>query len=104
MRDDQFLVSDRSENKFYGTLHGGGTGSSGVAGAVGPSLGYISRRLQVSHKSSTPENELWQYMKLLHTVSISTTCQARRLALSHNLTIYNVPGRHLPVPGHLPLG
>ncbi|GFG28667.1 hypothetical protein Cfor_05685 [Coptotermes formosanus] len=46
MRDDQFLVSDRSENKFYGTLHGGGTGSSGVAGAVGPSLGYIGRRLQ----------------------------------------------------------
>jgi len=81
MRDDQFLVSDRSENKFYGTLHGGGTGSSGVAAAVAPSLGYISRRLQVSHNSSTPENELWQNMKLLHTVSISTTCQARRLAI-----------------------
>jgi len=48
MRDDQFLVSDRSENKFYGTLHGGGTGGSGVAGAVGPGLGYIGRRLQVS--------------------------------------------------------
>ncbi|XP_069690650.1 solute carrier family 7 member 14 [Periplaneta americana] len=53
MRDDQFLVSDRSENKFYGTLHGGGTGGSsmgggGVAGAVGPGLGYIGRRLQAA--------------------------------------------------------
>ncbi|XP_067005702.2 solute carrier family 7 member 14 [Anabrus simplex] len=52
MRDDQFLVSDRSENKFYGTLHGGssggGTGGGGVAGAVGPSLGYIGRRLQAA--------------------------------------------------------
>jgi hypothetical protein len=48
MRDDQFLVSDRSENKFYGTLHGGSTGGSGVAAAVGPSLGYIGRKLQVS--------------------------------------------------------
>ena len=57
MRDDQFLVSDRSENKFYGTVHGGGTGSSGVAGAVGPGLGYIGRRLQVSEKISTPEND-----------------------------------------------
>ncbi|KAJ8871035.1 hypothetical protein PR048_027339 [Dryococelus australis] len=51
MRDDQFLVSDRSENKFYGTVHGGGSGGGGsggggVAGAVGPSLGYIGRRLQ----------------------------------------------------------
>ncbi|XP_021914396.1 probable cationic amino acid transporter isoform X2 [Zootermopsis nevadensis] len=48
MRDDQFLVSDRSENKFYGTVHGGSTGGSGVAGAVGPSLGYIGRRLQAA--------------------------------------------------------
>ncbi|PSN52747.1 putative cationic amino acid transporter [Blattella germanica] len=50
MRDDQFLVSDRSENKFYGTLHGGSTGGGGggVAGAVGPGLGYIGRRLQAA--------------------------------------------------------
>ncbi|KAJ9583838.1 hypothetical protein L9F63_021814, partial [Diploptera punctata] len=53
MRDDQFLVSDRSENKFYGTLHGGATGGSsmgggGVAGAVGPGLGYIGRRIQAA--------------------------------------------------------
>ncbi|PNF43297.1 putative cationic amino acid transporter [Cryptotermes secundus] len=48
LRDDQFLVSDRSENKFYGTLHGGSTGGSGVAAAVGPSLGYIGRRLQAA--------------------------------------------------------
>nr|CAD7592242.1 unnamed protein product [Timema genevievae] len=53
MRDDQFLVSDRSENKFYGTLHGGssgggGSGGGGVAGAVGPKLGYIGRRLQAA--------------------------------------------------------
>ncbi|KAJ8930474.1 hypothetical protein NQ314_016701, partial [Rhamnusium bicolor] len=50
-RDDQFLVSDRTENKFYGTLHGGGSATStgGVVGStVGPSFGYIGRRLQVS--------------------------------------------------------
>ncbi|KAF7278993.1 hypothetical protein GWI33_007798 [Rhynchophorus ferrugineus] len=51
MRDDQFLVSDRTENKFYGTLHGGGsaTSTTGVVGStVGPSLGYIGRRLQAA--------------------------------------------------------
>ncbi|RZF43589.1 hypothetical protein LSTR_LSTR008102 [Laodelphax striatellus] len=32
MRDDQFLVADRSENKFYGTVHGGS--SAGGGGAV----------------------------------------------------------------------
>lgn len=51
MRDDQFLVSDRTENKFYGTLHGAGSATStgGVVGStVGPSLGYIGRRLQVT--------------------------------------------------------
>ncbi|XP_018565516.1 cationic amino acid transporter 2 [Anoplophora glabripennis] len=50
-RDDQFLVSDRTENKFYGTLHGGGSATStgGVVGStVGPSLGYIGRRLQAA--------------------------------------------------------
>lgn len=51
MRDDQFLVSDRTENKFYGTLHGASSATStgGVVGAtVGPSLGYIGRRLQAA--------------------------------------------------------
>lgn len=53
-RDDQFLVSDRSENKFYGSVHGAsgpsGTGPmAGVQAAVGPSLGYLSRRLQVTY-------------------------------------------------------
>lgn len=50
MRDDQFLVSDRTENKFYGTLHGGSTSNTtGVVGStVGPSLGYIGRRLQAA--------------------------------------------------------
>ncbi|XP_066258670.1 probable cationic amino acid transporter isoform X1 [Euwallacea similis] len=51
MRDDQFLVSDRTENKFYGTLHGAGSATStgGVVGStVGPSLGYIGRRLQAA--------------------------------------------------------
>nr|XP_023020498.1 cationic amino acid transporter 2-like [Leptinotarsa decemlineata] len=50
-RDDQFLVSDRTENKFYGTVHGGGSATStgGVVGStVGPSLGYIGRRLQAA--------------------------------------------------------
>ncbi|KAI7815696.1 cationic amino acid transporter [Rhyzopertha dominica] len=51
MRDDQFLVSDRTENKFYGSLHGAGSATStgGVVGStVGPSLGYIGRRLQAA--------------------------------------------------------
>ncbi|XP_017780061.1 PREDICTED: probable cationic amino acid transporter [Nicrophorus vespilloides] len=51
MRDDQFLVSDRTENKFYGTLHGASSATStgGVVGStVGPSLGYLGRRLQAA--------------------------------------------------------
>lgn len=32
-RDDQFLVSDRSENKFYGSVHGVPTGPTGQATA-----------------------------------------------------------------------
>lgn len=50
MRDDQFLVSDRTENKFYGSLHGAGsatsTGGATVPGAA--SLGYLGRRLQAA--------------------------------------------------------
>ncbi|XP_055382082.1 probable cationic amino acid transporter [Condylostylus longicornis] len=46
-RDDQFLVSDRSENKFYGSVHGAPTGPTGNATAfdtIGVSL--IGRKLQ----------------------------------------------------------
>ncbi|XP_044752454.1 probable cationic amino acid transporter isoform X1 [Coccinella septempunctata] len=51
MRDDQFLVSDRTENKFYGTLHGAGSATStgGVMGStVGTNLGNLGRRLQAA--------------------------------------------------------
>ncbi|XP_049796580.1 probable cationic amino acid transporter [Schistocerca nitens] len=60
MRDDQFLVSDRSENKFYGSLHGAGGGGGGGlglglgggsglgAGVSAPGLGYIGRRLHAA--------------------------------------------------------
>ncbi|XP_044729384.1 cationic amino acid transporter 2 [Chrysoperla carnea] len=51
MRDDQFLVSDRTENKFYGTLHGAGSATSTggmMSSTVGPSLGYLGRRLQAA--------------------------------------------------------
>ena len=42
VRDDQFLVSDASENKFYGTVHGGASGS-----IPGPALSHITRKIQV---------------------------------------------------------
>ncbi|XP_077301601.1 solute carrier family 7 member 14 [Arctopsyche grandis] len=47
-RDDQFLVSDRTENKFYGSVHGTpGTHSSiGPGSSVGPALSNIARKLQ----------------------------------------------------------
>ncbi|XP_014257026.1 probable cationic amino acid transporter [Cimex lectularius] len=47
MRDDQFLVSDASEAKFYGTVHGGTTTGS-VAGAAGPTLSHIARKIQAA--------------------------------------------------------
>lgn len=44
-RDDQFLVSDRNENKFYGSVHG-----APQAGAVPfntvPGLSFVGRKLQ----------------------------------------------------------
>lgn len=47
VRDDQFLVSDASENKFYGTVHGGGASGS----IPGPALSHITRKIQVAkHK------------------------------------------------------
>lgn len=43
-RDDQFLVSDRSENKFYGSVHGAPTGQPTPFDTLG--LGLIGRKLQ----------------------------------------------------------
>ncbi|KAF6198285.1 hypothetical protein GE061_008033 [Apolygus lucorum] len=49
MRDDQFLVSDASEAKFYGTVHGGGsTCGSATAGITGPTLSHFARKLQAA--------------------------------------------------------
>lgn len=48
MRDDQFLVSDASEAKFYGTVHGaGGGGATGLGATAGPSLSHLARKIQV---------------------------------------------------------
>lgn len=44
-RDDQFLVSDRSENKFYGSVHGAPTGTTATPfDNIG--LGIIGRKLE----------------------------------------------------------
>lgn len=45
-RDDQFLVSDRSENKFYGSVHGAPTGPTGQASAF-DTMGwnFLTRKL-----------------------------------------------------------
>lgn len=43
-RDDQFLVSDRSENKFYGSVHGAPTGGATPFDNIG--LGIIGRKLE----------------------------------------------------------
>ncbi|XP_033223446.1 probable cationic amino acid transporter [Belonocnema kinseyi] len=54
-KDDQYLVSDRSENKFYGSVHAAATtGSScgsthqypGNTPIIGPPLNYLQRKLQ----------------------------------------------------------
>lgn len=45
-RDDQFLVSDRSENKFYGAVHGAPTGPTGQATAFDTmGLNFITRKI-----------------------------------------------------------
>ncbi|KAH8304718.1 hypothetical protein KR044_007252 [Drosophila immigrans] len=45
-RDDQFLVSDRSENKFYGSVHGAPTGPTGQATAFDTmGLNFITRKI-----------------------------------------------------------
>lgn len=43
-RDDQFLVSDRNENKFYGSVHGAPQ-AGGVPFETVPGLGIIGRKL-----------------------------------------------------------
>lgn len=43
-RDDQFLVSDRNENKFYGSVHGAPQGGAVPFDAV-PGLGFLGRKL-----------------------------------------------------------
>lgn len=43
-RDDQFLVSDRSENKFYGSVHGAPTGTATPFDSLG--LGIIGRKIE----------------------------------------------------------
>ncbi|EDV99732.1 probable cationic amino acid transporter [Drosophila grimshawi] len=45
-RDDQFLVSDRSENKFYGSVHGAPTGPTGQATAFDTiGLNFVTRKI-----------------------------------------------------------
>lgn len=41
-RDDQFLVSDRNENKFYGSVHGAPQAGTGIEV---PGLGFIGRKV-----------------------------------------------------------
>ncbi|XP_055306357.1 probable cationic amino acid transporter isoform X2 [Sitodiplosis mosellana] len=43
-RNDQFLVSDRSENKFYGSVHGAPTGTAAPFDNLG--LGIVGRKLE----------------------------------------------------------
>ena len=56
-KDDQYLVSDRTENKFYGSVHAAATAGSSCGSAhqytgntpiIGPPLNYLQRKLQVS--------------------------------------------------------
>lgn len=42
-RDDQFLVSDRNENKFYGSVHGAPTGNPSTLDGIG--LGVVGRKI-----------------------------------------------------------
>lgn len=50
-RDDQYLVSDRCESKFYGSVHGGSTaGSTAAPGGFSAASANITRSIKV-----------WQY-------------------------------------------
>lgn len=59
-KDDQYLVSDRTENKFYGSVHAAAAASScgsahqypGNTPIIGPPLNYLQRRLQVIIRST----------------------------------------------------
>ncbi|KAI4502777.1 hypothetical protein M0802_001821 [Mischocyttarus mexicanus] len=59
-KDDQYLVSDRTENKFYGSVHAAAAASTcgsthqypGNTPIIGPPLNYLQRRLQrTRHRS-----------------------------------------------------
>ncbi|XP_063990636.1 cationic amino acid transporter 2 isoform X1 [Diachasmimorpha longicaudata] len=55
-KDDQYLVSDRTENKFYGSVHAAAASSTcgsahqypGTTPIIGPPLNYLQRRLQAA--------------------------------------------------------
>lgn len=48
-RDDQYLVSDRCESKFYGSVHGGSTaGSTAAAGGFSAASANITRSIKVT--------------------------------------------------------
>ncbi|KZC08862.1 putative cationic amino acid transporter, partial [Dufourea novaeangliae] len=55
-KDDQYLVSDRTENKFYGSVHAAAAASTcgsahqypGNTPIIGPPLNYLQRRLQAA--------------------------------------------------------
>uniref|UniRef100_A0A8D9A1L9 Probable cationic amino acid transporter n=1 Tax=Cacopsylla melanoneura TaxID=428564 RepID=A0A8D9A1L9_9HEMI len=49
MRDDQYLVSDRIEGKFYGSVHGTGTsGASSNPLNIGPRVEQIQRKIHAA--------------------------------------------------------
>lgn len=78
-KDDQFLVSDRSENKFYGSLPGA---TSCNTGTIGPTLGNLGRRFQV--RDPSPGINLTSTSKVLIRFYISDF--------------------DLPMSGYIPLG
>ncbi|XP_050548266.1 uncharacterized protein LOC126909900 [Daktulosphaira vitifoliae] len=48
-RDDQYLVSDRYESKFYGSVHGGSTaGSTTAAGSFNAASANITRSIKAA--------------------------------------------------------
>ncbi|VVC25137.1 Hypothetical protein CINCED_3A017860 [Cinara cedri] len=49
-RDDQYLVSDRCESKFYGSVHGGGStaGSTAAAGSFSAASANITRSIKAA--------------------------------------------------------
>lgn len=48
-RDDQYLVSDRCESKFYGSVHGGSTaGSTAAAGGFSAASANITRSIKAA--------------------------------------------------------